>query len=154
MSLPHPLASLAARALLATALSVSAAAAQAQSALPLQPRGEGPRLSEAQRQKLFPETRALAVQDHQARIAILQQGQRCLAAAVDGDGLRNCMRQERQALDGQRSRHREALRQAFLRQGIPVPDWSQRQGRRPGGAGGGAKGWDHPRQPGAAQPLY
>lgn len=117
------------------------------------PRGEGPRLSAAQRQKLFPETRSLAIQDHQARIAILQQGQRCLGAAGNGDALRACMRQERQAMDAQRSRHREALRQAFVRQGIPVPDWSQRSGHRHGGPGGASQGWDHPGQPVNALPL-
>lgn len=117
------------------------------------PRGEGPRLSAAQRQKLFPETRTLALQDHQARIAILQQGQRCIGAAGNGDALRACMRQERQAMDEQRGRHREALRQAFVRQGIPVPDWSQRKGRRPAGPGGQPQGWDHPGQPGTLLPL-
>lgn len=134
-------------------------AAQAQSTLQPYPQGQpkpqhqgqGPRLTEAQRQTMFPETRSLAVQDHQARIAILQQGQRCLVGASNGDGLRACMRQERQALDAQRSRHREALRQAFVRQGIPVPDWSQRPRRGPGG--GQSQGWDHPEQPGGPLPL-
>lgn len=136
-------------------------AAQAQSTLQPysqgQPRpqhqGQGPRLSEAQRQKLFPVTRSLAVQDHQARIAILQQGQRCLTAASNGDGLRACMRQERQALDAQRSRHRDAIRKAYVSQGIPVPDWSQRPRRGPGGGDGQPQGWDHPAQPAGPLPL-
>ena len=103
-------------------------AVQAQPPVPSKPRGEGPRLTEAQRLKMFPETRTLAAQDHRARIAILQQGERCISAATNGDGLRNCMRQERDALQNQRQQHRNALRQMFVRNGIPVPDWSQRKG--------------------------
>jgi hypothetical protein len=141
------------RPLIAAALLLGlASAAHAQSAPLPSARGEGPRLSAAQRQKMFPETRALAVRDHQARIAILEKGLRCLTAASGGDALRACMRQERQALDAQRSRHREALRQAFVRQGIPVPDWSQRQGRRSAGPEGAPQGWDHPGQPGFPLP--
>ncbi len=92
------------------------------------PKGEGPRLTEAQKKLVFPETRSLAVQDHQARIAILQRGERCIAAALDGDGLRACMRQERDAIQAQRQRHREQLRQVFLRQGIAVPQDRKRPG--------------------------
>ena len=77
------------RPLIAAALMLGlGTAVQAQSSAPPQPRGEGPRLTAAQRQKVFPETRSLAVQDHQARIAILQQGERCINAATNGDGLR------------------------------------------------------------------
>lgn len=154
-------ASLLARPLLAAALVVGlGAAAQAQqtqpipnpsTAAPLR-NGDGPRLSQAQRQKIFPDTRALAVQDHQARIVILQQGERCLAAATNGDALRACMRQERQAMQAQHQQHREALRQVFVRNGLPVPDWSKRQGGPKAKPGGGTYGWDHPAQP-QVQPL-
>ncbi|MFM7269873.1 MAG: hypothetical protein ACKOZT_15045 [Cyanobium sp.] len=150
--------------LLAAVLLLAAGGAAQAQVLPLTPSiptspatgGGGPRLTPEQRQRIFPETRALALQDHQARIGILQQGQRCIGAAANGDALRQCMRQERQAVDVQRSRHREALRGVFVRAGIPVPDWSQRQGRRqegPGGPGGAPRagqGWDQPAQPGAA----
>jgi hypothetical protein len=128
-------------------------AVQAQSTVPPKPRGEGPRLTEAQRQKVFPETRTLAAQDHRARIAILQQGERCISAATNGDGLRTCMRQERDALQTQRQQHRDALRQVFVRNGISVPDWSQRKGGpspRPAGRG---YGWDQPGQPAEFLPL-
>jgi hypothetical protein len=128
-------------------------AVQAQSTAPPKPRGEGPRLTEAQRQKVFPETRTLAAQDHRARIAILQQGERCISAATNGDGLRNCMRQERDALQNQRQQQRNALRQMFVRNGIPVPDWSQRKGGpspRPAGRG---YGWDQLGQPTEPLPL-
>jgi hypothetical protein len=122
--------------LIAAALAVGllGGAAQAQSQgkpAPTAPEGGGARLSDAQQRKLFPELRALAVQDHQARIGILQQGQRCLGAAGNGDGLRACLRQERQALDDQRGRHREAVHQAYQRLGIPLPPGGQHRRLRP-----------------------
>jgi hypothetical protein len=128
-------------------------AVQAQPTVTPKPRGEGPRLTEAQRQKVFPETRSLAAQDHRARIAILQQGERCISAATNGDGLRTCMRQERDALQTQRQQHRDALRQVFVRNGIPVPDWSQRKGGTSPRPAGGGYGWDHPGQPAEPLPL-
>jgi Spy/CpxP family protein refolding chaperone len=63
------------------------------------------RLTPEQRQKIFPEQRSLAVQDHQARIAILEKGRRCLTAAANADALSDCMRQEREAMQGQRTQH-------------------------------------------------
>jgi hypothetical protein len=107
--------------------------------------GGGPRLSETQQRKLFPELRALAVQDHQARIGILQQGQRCLGAAGSGDALRACLRQERQALDDQRGRHREAVRLVYERLGIPLPTYGQHRRLRPQAPTG--------RQPQAWRPI-
>jgi len=119
---------------LALAVGLLGGAAQAQGGPgPAAPEGGGaPRLSEAQQRRLFPELRSLAVQDHQARIGILQQGQRCLGAAGNGDGLRACLRQERQSLDDQRSRHREAVRQAYQRLGIPLPPGGPHRRLRPG----------------------
>jgi len=128
-------------------------AVQAQSSPPPHHGGDGPRLTEAQKQKMFPETRALAAQDHRARIAILQQGERCISAAPNGDGLRTCMRQERDALQTQRQQHRDALRQVYERNGIPVPDWSQRKAGRGAGTPGAREGWDHPGQPVGPVPL-
>jgi hypothetical protein len=114
--------------------------------------GGGPRLSEAQQRKIFPELRALAVQDHQARIGILQQGQRCLGAAGSGDGLRACLRQERQALDDQRGRHREAVRQLYQRLGIPLPTGGQQRRLRPPAATGSQPQAWRPIAPAAAPP--
>jgi hypothetical protein len=113
-----------------------------------QGRGPAPRLTEAQQRKIFPETRSLAVRDHQARITILQQGERCSSAAGNGDALRACMRQERNAMQAQRQRHHEAMRQVFERNGIPVPDWSMRKGGGYGGPAGSPGGWQHPHQGG------
>lgn len=138
------------RPLLAALLMLSlGAAAQAQTAqTPMRTKGEGPRLSEVQRQKLFPEARALAVQNRRARIAILQQGERCIGAAGNGDAMRQCMRQERQAMQSQRQSNQTALRQAMQQLGIQVPEGPPRgkwgsQGRPPAPP----SGWDHPRQP-------
>jgi len=96
------------------------------------------RLTPQQWQKIFPEHRSLAMRDHQARISILQKGERCIAAAGNGDALRDCLRRERTAHQQQRQAHRTEMRGLFERNGIPVPDWgSKRGGRGPGGQGGG-----------------
>jgi hypothetical protein len=103
---------------------------------PVGPNPEGPRLTPEQRQKVFPEQRRLALQDHSARIAILQRGQSCLEAAKNAETLRNCMRTEREAMRQQRRQHMGSLRALFERNGLPAPPWLQRQGG-PGGQGGG-----------------
>jgi hypothetical protein len=105
-----------------------------------------PRLSEAQQRRIFPEIRRLAVDDHRARIAILQQGERCSRQAADGDGLRACMRQERARMQSQRQQHRDAVRAVMARNGVVLPE-GKRWGRAGGGAPeGGPEGWRQPRQ--------
>jgi hypothetical protein len=94
------------------------------------------RLTPQQWQKIFPEHRNLAIRDHQARIAILQKGESCVAAAGNGDALRECMKQERTAYQQQRQAHRTEMLRLLERNGIPVPEWGNRGGR--GGAGQGA----------------
>ena len=81
------------------------------------------RLTPEQRQKIFPEQRSLAVQDHQARIAILEKGRRCLTAAANADALSDCMRQEREAMQSQRAQHMASMRDLLQRNGLPVPQW-------------------------------
>jgi hypothetical protein len=81
------------------------------------------RLTPEQRQKIFPEQRSLAVQDHQARIAILEKGRRCLTAAANADAMSNCMRQEREAMQSQRTQHMASMRDLLQRNGLPVPQW-------------------------------
>jgi len=113
------------------------------------------RLTPEQRQKIFPEQRSLAVQDHQARIAILEKGQRCLKAAANADALSDCMRQEREAMQSQRTQHMASMRDLLQRNGLPVPQWRPMRGKpgmgmpgtgmpgtgMPGGPGyGGGKG--------------
>ena len=88
------------------------------------PRQQRPqRLTPEQRQKIFPEQRSLAVQDHQARIAILEKGRRCLTAATNADALSDCMRQEREAMQSQRTQHMASMRDLLQRNGLPVPQW-------------------------------
>jgi Spy/CpxP family protein refolding chaperone len=103
------------------------------------------RLTPEQRQKIFPEQRSLAVQDHQARISILEKGRRCLAAAANADALSDCMRQEREAMQSQRTQHLTSMRDLLQRNGLPVPQWRPLRGKpgmgMPGGPGyGGGKG--------------
>jgi hypothetical protein len=96
------------------------------------------RLTPQQWQKIFPEHRSLAMRDHQARIAVLQKGERCIAGAGNGDALRECLRQERSAYQQQRQAHRTAMRALFERNGIPVPEWGNKRGGKGGwGQGGG-----------------
>lgn len=95
----------------------------------------GGRLTPAQWQKIFPEFRQQALQDHRARAVILQRGERCIAAASNGDALRACMREERNAMQQQRQEHRTAMRSLFERNGIPAPEWKNRRGGPGGGPG-------------------
>jgi hypothetical protein len=110
------------------------------------PRQQRPqRLTPEQRQKIFPEQRSLAVQDHQARIAILEKGRRCLTAATNADALSDCMRQEREAMQSQRTQHMASMRDLLQRNGLPVPQWRPLRSKPgmgvPGGPGyGGGKG--------------
>ena len=110
-----------------------AAVAQAQPVGP-NPQGQGGqwgRLSPEQRAKVFPDQRRLALQDRRARIAILQQGERCLQQAADADALRNCMRTEREAMGQQRRQFMGSMKALYERNGLPAPQWMQRRGKGP-----------------------
>ena len=110
----------------------SGAAASAQTpAAPARPS----RISEAQWQKIFPEHKQLSLRDQRARVAILQSGERCISDAANADGLRTCLREQREAMQQQRRQHMQAMRALFERNGIQMPEL--RKG--PGGKGGG--GW-------------
>ncbi|KEF41736.1 MAG: hypothetical protein ER33_09805 [Cyanobium sp. CACIAM 14] len=95
----------------------------------------------AQLQKIFPEQKRLAISDHQARITILQNGERCLGAAGSSEALRACMKQEREAYQRQREQHRAEIKVLFERNGIPLPEWGRGDRRwkwgegRPGNSG-------------------
>ena len=116
----------------ALSLALGAGAALAQ---PVGDPGGPGRLTPAQWQKIFPEFRQQALQDHRARAAILQRGERCIAAASDGDALRACLREERSAMQQQRQQHRTAMRNLFERNGIAAPEWKNRRGGPGGGPG-------------------
>jgi hypothetical protein len=116
-------------------------AAPAALAQPVGPNLQELRLTPAQRQKVFPEQRRLALQDHQARMAILQRGERCIEKAANAEVLRTCMREEREAMRQQRSQHMERLKALYQRNGLPTPPWLMRRGgpQRPGGDWGGGE---------------
>jgi hypothetical protein len=118
------------------ALALVVGSAGATLAQPLGQPAKG-RLTPQQWQKIFPDYRSLAMRDHQARIAILQKGERCIAGAGSGDALRECLRQERSAYQQQRQAHRTEMRRLFERNGIPVPEWGRRGGKGGWGQGGG-----------------
>jgi hypothetical protein len=90
-----------------------------------------------QLQRIFPEQRRLAISDHRARIAILQNGERCLSAAASSEALRSCMKQEREAVQRQRQQHWAAMRALMEQNGLPVPQWGA--GDRKGRWGSGSK---------------
>ena len=99
---------------------------------------EAGRPTPAQMQKIFPEQKRLAISDHQARIAILQSGERCLSAAGSSDALRACMKAQRDATQRQREQHRAAIKALLERNGIPLPQWGK--GDRKGAWGEGRPG--------------
>lgn len=99
---------------------------------------EAGRPTPAQMQKIFPEQKRLAISDHQARIAILQSGERCLSAAGSSEALRACMKQQREASQRQREQHRTSMKALFERNGIAMPQWGK--GERKGKWGEGRPG--------------
>ncbi len=86
---------------------------------------EATRPTPAQMQRIFPEQKRLAISDQQARIAILQTGERCLSSAASSEALRACMKQQREASQRQRQQHRESLRALFQRNGLALPQWGK-----------------------------
>ncbi|MCP9785217.1 hypothetical protein [Cyanobium sp. N5-Cardenillas] len=99
---------------------------------------EAGRPTPAQMQKIFPEQKRLAISDQQARISILQNGERCLSAAASSEALRACMKQQRDASQRQRQQHRAAMQALFERNGIAMPQWGK--GDRKGKWGEGRPG--------------
>jgi|688.fasta_scaffold202811_2 hypothetical protein len=92
-------------------------------------------LTPEQAAKIFPERRSLAVQDHRARIAILQRGERCISGAANTDALSRCMREERGAMMRQRQEFFGAMRTLYQRNGLQAPEWKTRKNRGNWGAG-------------------
>lgn len=96
---------------------------------------EAGRPTPAQMQKIFPEQKRLAISDQQARISILQSGERCLNAAASSEALRTCMKQQRDASQRQRQQHRASMKALFERNGIPLPQWGKGEGKGKWGEG-------------------
>jgi hypothetical protein len=116
-------------------LSLAGTAALAQ---PVGPAPQHERLTPAQRQKIFPDLRRLTLQDHRARIAILQRSESCINSATTDEALTECMRVQREAMRQQRRQQMSDLQALFQRNGLPMPQWrrlEKPQGPRSGGAG-------------------
>lgn len=124
---------------LALLLSLGGAAALAQ---PVGPMPQGDRLTPEQRQKLFPDMRRLSLQDHRARIVILQRAESCITSATTDEALTACMRSQREAMRQQRRQQMSDLQALFQRNGLPMPQWRRLekpqgpQGPRSGGGAG------------------
>lgn len=117
------------------ALTLVLGAAGSAWAQPVGQPGRG-RITPEQWQQVFPEHRQLALREHEARIAILQRGERCIRSATSAEALRGCRQEERTAMRDQRRQHMEQLRQVFQSRGIELPDW----GKRGDGRGRGQRG--------------
>lgn len=121
---------------LALLLSLGGAAALAQ---PVGPVPKGERLTPEQRQKIFPDMRRLSLQDHRARIAVLQRAESCINSATTDDALTACMRSQREAMRQQQRQQMSELQALFQRNGLPMPQWRRLQKpqspRSAGGAG-------------------
>lgn len=121
---------------LALLLSLGGAAALAQ---PVGPMPRGDRLTPEQRQKLFPDMRRLSLQDHRARIVILQRAESCINSATTDEALTACKRSQREAMRQQQRQQMSDLQALFQRNGLPMPQWrrlEKPQGSRSGGRAG------------------
>ncbi|MFQ6539170.1 MULTISPECIES: hypothetical protein [Aphanothece] len=94
------------------------------------------RLTPAQKEKVFPERKALLLKQQQQRLTIQQKGQRCTQAAKDQQALRACMKEERMATRQLRSQYREEMRKIYERNGIKAPVGGPGKGKK--GSKGGA----------------
>lgn len=129
-------------ALLALALQMGGAHAQQGPAPGSKPdpgpggRIESLNLTPAQRQELFTGRRSMALSTTSARIAVLQQSERCLNAARDLNALRQCQVQERTAQRELMERKRAEVASLYQRLGLPAPEPRKAWMRK--GAGGSA----------------
>jgi len=136
LSVPRPARGRHALSTLALLLSLGGTAALAQPVGPMPPQE---RLTPEQRAKIFPDMRRLTLQDHRARIAILQRGERCLNNATNADALGDCMRTQREAMRRQHRQQMGELQALYQRNGLPMPQWrrlEKPQGPRSGSPGG------------------
>jgi hypothetical protein len=77
-------------------------------------------LTPAQRQQLFESRRALEKKSHAGRIAILQEADRCITAATDAQGYRQCEQKEQQARQELRTNLRTELQAMRSQFGLPA----------------------------------
>ena len=90
------------------------------------------RLTPAQKEKIFPERKALSVKQQKERSQIQQKSQRCVSAASNQQQLRNCRKDERKANQELRAQYREGMRKIYERNGIEAPVGGPGKGRKGG----------------------
>jgi hypothetical protein len=78
------------------------------------------RLSPEQRQEMFQARRDLERRSHAARIAILQEADRCIASANTWDAFQTCERQEQQARERFKADIRSEAQALRARFGLPL----------------------------------
>jgi len=79
------------------------------------------KLSKEQQEKIFPERKALLLEDLKERRRILETSERCVNGARKSDGLRDCLKTQRKAEMTLRQKERDGMRRIFERNGIDAP---------------------------------
>ncbi|WP_087066850.1 hypothetical protein [Cyanobium sp. NIES-981] len=97
------------------------------------------RLTPAQREKIFPERKALLLKQQQQSLKIQETYLRCTKAANNQDALRNCKKADRQAQQKLRAETRDQMRKIYERNGIQAPVGGPGKGRK-GTKGKGSAG--------------
>jgi hypothetical protein len=98
------------------------------------------RLTPAQKEKIFPERKALLIKKQQQNLKIQEEYLRCTKAASNQDALRTCKKADRQAKQKLRTETRDEMRKIYERNGIKAPVGGPGKGRkgRKGYGGAGA----------------
>jgi hypothetical protein len=102
-------------------LGVGAALAQAGPGASSSPRSPMENLTPEQQAKLFPDLKRLTIEGHRLQVKILEESMACMEKVSDTDALLACRRQEVEAYRAQGEKHRAAMRDAFIRNGIRLP---------------------------------
>ncbi len=79
------------------------------------------KLSKEQQEKIFPERKALLLEDFKERRKILETSERCVNGTRKSDGLRDCLKTQRKAEMTLRQKERDGMRRIFERNGIDAP---------------------------------
>ncbi|MBE9154751.1 hypothetical protein [Cyanobium sp. LEGE 06113] len=90
------------------------------------------RLTPAQREKIFPERKALTLKLQKERSQIQQKSERCVSGASNQQELRSCRKDERKANQKLRAQYRDEMRKIYERNGIEAPVGGPGKGRRGG----------------------
>ncbi|EDY38442.1 hypothetical protein CPCC7001_1321 [Cyanobium sp. PCC 7001] len=95
------------------------------------------RLTPAQKEKIFPEVKALMVKKQQQSIKIQEDYLRCTRAASNQEALRSCKKADGQSRRKLRAETREERRKIYARNGIEVPVGGPGKGRKGAKRSGG-----------------